>query len=92
MHPIILASSMGVPVIGLGKEFKMRDYLNDARLGKYYMPLMPFDYEICINMFDQLVLEYDIASKNLEKALAGLHVLSYKNILLLKDLPKKSRK
>ena len=43
MHPVIIGTGAGTPVLGINRLFKMKEYLAMIGLEKYHLPLAPFD-------------------------------------------------
>lgn len=91
MHPIILASTMGVPVIGIGKEFKMFDFLKMLGIGEYFVPMIPFDDKEIVRAFDKVVDNYaeirNIIQENMKEAVS----LSNKNAELIRGFAHENR-
>ena len=55
MHPAILASTAGVPVIGVSNESKMKEYLKIVGLGEYHLQQSSFKCKVAGAMIDSLI-------------------------------------
>ena len=57
MHPIILSSTSGqnVPVIGLGREFKMKEYLEVLGLLENFTPMIPFNLDKTLEILENVI-------------------------------------
>lgn len=83
MHPIILSSSMGTPVIGLGKEFKMYDYLKLLGIEKYFLPMIPFKKEGVITAINRVIDNTTAVRETIKRNLNHANELSNENAFLL---------
>jgi len=54
LHPAIIATGAKTPVIGIGKEFKIKNYMLLAGLEKYYIDMIPFDFERAKDLVDEV--------------------------------------
>lgn len=88
MHPVILSSSMGVPVIGLGKEFKMLDYMKLMGIEKYFLQMIPFNKEEFERILNDVLINRSDVKKMLGNNLGRAKQLSLLNALLVKELYK----
>lgn len=86
MHPIILTSTMCVPVIGLGKEFKMLDYLKLIGIEKLHSPMIPLNKDEVIKLLDHVLDNYPDTCNEIEKKLPEARELSNRNPQLIKEL------
>jgi colanic acid/amylovoran biosynthesis protein len=97
MHPIILSSTSGqnVPVIGLGREFKIKEYLEVLCLLDNFTPMVPFNLnktlEILENVIKNNQSQREIIAKNLPEMIkiSNSSIDIVKEKVLKKDLIKK---
>lgn len=86
MHPIILSSSMVTPVIGLGKEFKMLNYLKIIGMEKLHIPMIPFNKKILVKIFDETMQNHEKISNSIRNNLSFGIEASNKNAQQIKKL------
>lgn len=86
MHPIILATSMNVPGIGISNEFKMREYLKIVNLEEYCVDFYDFNYTKAAKVFCEIEDQYDAIKKQLIESYDNANLLSNQNIQHLKEL------
>jgi colanic acid/amylovoran biosynthesis protein len=84
MHPIILSSTMGTPVIGLGKEFKMVNYLQLIGLGEQFVPMIPLSPKILATLIDSTLEHQNKIRTDIHKALPCVVEKSQANAQYLK--------
>ncbi len=82
MHPVILSSSSDgcVPVIGLGREFKMIEYLKLIKQEDYFMDYLPFDENLLIKKINKMKENRDENNMIIQKEMVKLKKLSADNI------------
>lgn len=85
MHPIILCSIAGTPVIGLGKEFKMRNYLDRLGLEEYYLDMLDLRLDRVRPIVERLVEieNYSKVKEAMSRKVNELKKQSQKNIEIL---------
>jgi len=88
MHPVILTSSSdgSIPVIGLGREFKMKEYLELAGLRDNFLNMIPFEEELLKEKIKNLVNNYDEIKSKLEQSLPKMREMSKSNINIVKEI------
>jgi len=88
MHPIILASSSDgcVPVICLGREFKMKEYMDLAGLKDNYLDMIPFKEDLLKKKIKKLITNYDKIKSKLERSLPKMKRMSSSNIDIVKKI------
>lgn len=79
MHPIIIASTAGTPVIGVGLEFKMQEYMSIMNLQDYFIPMLPFDLDKAKNTLNKLLSNYTDLKEVLQKSISEVHKTSTLN-------------
>lgn len=91
MHPVILSSSsdQNVPVIGLGREFKMKEYLEMAGLGDNFLPMIPFDKDKVISVFENVEKNYEPLKEKVSRDVSRMRESSLNNIKLVDKIYKK---
>ena len=91
MHPVILSSSSDryVPVIGLGREFKMKEYLEMAGLGSNFLPMIPFDKEKVIEVFENIETNYSSIKETMRRDISEMRTSSLNNIKIVDEIYKK---
>jgi colanic acid/amylovoran biosynthesis protein len=90
MHPIIIWSTAWVPVIWLGLEFKMKNYLNAIWLWGFSIDMIPFDTEKCIHLIKEIESNHDNMVTKLNQEIIKITELSKKNPMLLKEIYSKT--
>jgi polysaccharide pyruvyl transferase WcaK-like protein len=85
MHPIILSSTMGTPVIGLGKEFKMVNYLQLIGLGQQYVPMIPLSSKKVATLIDSTLENQEQIRTEIQIALPCVVEKSQANAQYLKQ-------
>lgn len=86
LHPTIIAATAGTPVIGIGKEFKMKNFLDLAGLEKYYLEMIPFEFEKAKILIDEILDDYSTTEEVFEKSVEGMAGLSEKNVVCVKEI------
>lgn len=92
MHPMIIASAAGIPVISTGYEFKMRNYMKLIGMEDYYIDMVPFEKSMLISKINALIAGYDAIKFCLQEKIKEVALLSERNIQYTKDFFKKSDK
>jgi len=85
MHPIIIATSAGVPAIGIGKMFKMRNYLQMIGLEQYYLPLDNFNIDRARKMLEVVARDEGVIRLALRNNVRRVAALSERNMGLVRD-------
>jgi len=80
MHPIIIASTVGIPVISTGYEFKMSNYMKSIGMENYYLDMIPFNKESLILKINLLIKSYDNIQQNLLRKNKIITSLSKENL------------
>jgi len=80
MHPIIIGTGAGTPVLGVNRLPKMKDYLDMIGLGDHYLPLTPFRPDRVQEMAADLLVRNEEIRRTLAAGLAPAIVLSSGNI------------
>ncbi|MBC7406606.1 MAG: polysaccharide pyruvyl transferase family protein [Candidatus Parcubacteria bacterium] len=86
MHPLIITSSTGVPVIGIGLEFKTLNYLTLVGLEKYCQKMDDFDIDNAKQAFNELNANYETICKNLQVKIGLVQEKSKLNMSLTKEI------
>jgi polysaccharide pyruvyl transferase WcaK-like protein len=86
MHPIILSSSMGVPVIGLGKEFKMIEYLESIESKEYFNRMIPLDEVLIKSQIDKILVDHKNISIKIKHEIFKVKQRSDANAIYLKEV------
>lgn len=89
MHPIILASTVGVPVFGLGREFKMKDYLSSIGFEDYFSLIAPFNSNGVIKGIEDILINYSNLKERLFMRLSEIEELSERNSKYVKEVMNK---
>lgn len=85
MHPIILASSMGVPVIGLLQEFKLKSYMENIGLGTNLVDIRCLDHHGLVKLTRQTIDNNKHYKHLMAAPLNQMKRLSESNVALLKS-------
>ena len=88
MHPIILASSSdrAVPVIGLGREFKMKEYLELIGLEDNFLDMIPLKEDLLKEKIKNLINNYDKIKSKLKRNHPKMKKMSSSNIGIVKKI------
>lgn len=86
MHPIILASTAGVLVIGIGKEFKMKNYLKSIGLEKYYFDMNDVDAIKISNLLKEILRNDSFLRNDMLLRVHKLESEARKNMIYTKDI------
>jgi colanic acid/amylovoran biosynthesis protein len=88
MHPIILSSTSSgfVPVIGLGREFKMQSYLSMIGCQDLFLPMIPLDKEKLFEKIEYLETNYDSLQSVIRSRVEELVKVSQNNINLVESI------
>lgn len=81
MHPIILAASMDVPAIGIGREFKMKNFMQMIGLKELFIDMAPFSSKKALLKLNKLLVNYKGYKKTLKHNIVNMQYLSYQNVL-----------
>jgi len=86
MHPVILSSTVGVPVIGQGREFKMRNYMRLIGQEEYFINMIPIDTEKLLSLITSILDNYSDVKADINNNLILATELSNKNGEYLKQV------
>ncbi len=86
LHPTIIATTAKTPVIGIGKEFKMKSYLIQTGLEKYYMDMIPFDFEKSKLLIDKILDNYSEVENVLDESVEKMVKLSKENAIRVRKV------
>jgi len=95
MHPIILSSSsdgcvpvigLGKELIGLGKEFKLIEYLKLIDHSDYFMNFLPLNEDILFGKVKEMIEKRDEIHKKIHKKMIKLKKISGNNINIVADI------
>ena len=89
MHPIILSSSTGVPVIGQGREFKMRNYMKLIGMEEFFVDMIPMDLEKLKDLINNVLDNYEKVKAEINNKLPVAMSLSERNSEYLKIILQK---
>lgn len=79
MHPVILATSVGTPAIGIVQEFKLSSFLNDIEQNNSHFPVLDFKPKKVANLATEYVSNRSKISKSVNAGVKKLHKLSLHN-------------
>lgn len=85
MHPAILASTAGVPVIGISDESKMPEYLKIIKIPDFYLKQSDFEIEPTMDLIARVFRDRSVAS-DLNGALDDARKMAGKNMEYLEEL------
>lgn len=86
MHPMIIASCAGTPVISTGHEFKMKNYMKLIGMEDYYLDMAPLNKSSLVSKIDTVLNNYKENKDLLQKKVDEITLMSGKNLEYLKDL------
>lgn len=89
LHPIIIATTAKTPAIGIGREFKMKNYMFLAELEKYYIDIASYDLEKAKFLIDEILNNYSETSNVLDGSVEKMVGLSKGNADCVKNVLKK---
>lgn len=85
MHPIILASTAGVPVIGISDEPKMFEYLQLINIPEFYLKLSDFKVSSTMHLITDIFKNRNsVITNNLKDYVVGAKILANRNLTYLK--------
>ncbi len=88
MHPVILSSSSDgcVPVIGLGREFKMIEYLKLIKQENYFMDYLPFNENLLMKKINKMKEDRNKNNITIQKEMVELKRISENNINIVDEI------
>ena len=89
LHPVIIATTAKTPVICIGKEFKMKDYMLLAEIEDYYINMIPYDSKKAKTLVDEVLDNYSEIKEILDKSIEKTVILSKGNANCVKNVLKK---
>ena len=89
LHPVIIATTAKTPVICIGKEFKMKDYMLLAGIEDYYINMIPYDSKKAKTLVDEVLDNYSEIKEILDKSIEKTVILSKRNANCVKNVLKK---
>ena len=89
LHSLILAASVGIPVIGLAYMPKVRGYMECIEQSKYSLDLETITSEKLTSLIDDVFKNYNAISKKILFEISKLQKTSRKNIIEMTELARK---
>lgn len=86
MHPIIIATTSGVPTLGINKLQKSRDYLAEVGLGDSCLPMVPFDLPAATAKLDDFLRRLPELRERLRTRLPVVRAESGKSAAYVREI------
>lgn len=86
LHSIITASSIGIPVIGINYDDKIKEYMESLNMGNFNINLEDIDYKTINIKIDELIFNYYSIFNKINKNIKKLKETEKENIEIFKKL------